>query len=121
MGNVKAVSPSDVYTLGKKLQEKNIPDEMVEAVNELIVEEKARNINISIITLKQDSIIARYLYKIGRCADDGDARREAYDAGVLNFESLFEKVGWSVKYDKPGYNEDYPATFTFKPFSGERD
>lgn len=31
----------------------------------------------------------------------------------LNVESAYEAIGWTVDYDKPAYNETYPATFTF--------
>lgn len=33
---------------------------------------------------------------------------------LMDFESAFERVGWNVAYDKPGYNEaHYDAFFTF--------
>lgn len=32
----------------------------------------------------------------------------------LNVEDVYREAGWSVEYDKPGYNETYAATFTFK-------
>jgi hypothetical protein len=38
---------------------------------------------------------------------------EAYDKGWLDVEGVYRKVGWKVVYDKPGYNESGPATFTF--------
>ena len=36
-----------------------------------------------------------------------------FDKGWLNLEPLFEKAGWSVKYDKPGFDESYAARFIF--------
>lgn len=32
----------------------------------------------------------------------------------LNVEPLYEEYGWTVEYDKPGYNETYDAKFTFR-------
>lgn len=28
---------------------------------------------------------------------------------------VYEQYGWSVEYDRPGYNETYSTSFTFKP------
>lgn len=37
-----------------------------------------------------------------------------FDRSWLDFEPIYENVGWKVTYDKPGYNESYPATFEFE-------
>lgn len=31
----------------------------------------------------------------------------------VNIEDVYRKQGWNVEFDKPGYNEDYDATYTF--------
>jgi hypothetical protein len=31
----------------------------------------------------------------------------------MDFEPFYEKAGWKVVYDKPGYCESYAANFTF--------
>lgn len=31
----------------------------------------------------------------------------------LEVEDIYRQAGWDVEYDKPGFNESYPATFTF--------
>lgn len=38
----------------------------------------------------------------------------AFDIRWLNVEELYRANGWSVTYDKPGYNETYDASFMFK-------
>ncbi len=39
---------------------------------------------------------------------------EVYSRGYLDVEDVYREAGWKVKYDKPGYNESYPATFEFR-------
>ncbi len=36
-----------------------------------------------------------------------------YDNKWLDVEELFSKYGWSVDYDKPGFNEEHDPIFTF--------
>lgn len=31
----------------------------------------------------------------------------------LDIEVVYQQAGWIVKYDKPGFNETYDATYTF--------
>ena len=33
----------------------------------------------------------------------------------FDVEDIYEKAGWDVTYDTPGYNETYEPKFTFKP------
>jgi len=44
-------------------------------------------------------------------------RAEIFDKGWLNVEEVYRAAGWAVEYDKPGFNESYSATFTFKCLS----
>lgn len=41
-------------------------------------------------------------------------RAAVFDNGYLDVESAYRRAGWDVVYDKPGFNETYPATFTFR-------
>lgn len=43
----------------------------------------------------------------------GMKRDELFDKGWMDIEPIYRKSGWRVEYDKPAYNETYPATFTF--------
>jgi hypothetical protein len=36
-----------------------------------------------------------------------------FEKGLLDVETVYERAGWKVTYDKPAYNETYPATFRF--------
>lgn len=41
-------------------------------------------------------------------------RETIFRRGYLNVEEAYREQGWSVVYDKPGYNETYDASFEFK-------
>jgi len=43
------------------------------------------------------------------------AEANIFDNHWLDVEPIFEDCGWKVEYDKPGFNENYPATFKFTP------
>lgn len=81
-----------------------IPNGVIEAFNELIV----KNWNGRSATIRQDDIVCLIKYKIAHVSS-----QDIYTKHWLDVEQLFESAGWKVEYDKPGYNESYPATFKF--------
>ena len=42
-------------------------------------------------------------------------REHIFHEKWLDIEDVFRASGWSVKYDKPAYNESYEPSFLFKP------
>ncbi len=42
------------------------------------------------------------------------ARGDVFDNSFLDVEDVYRKAGWKVRYDKPGYNEDYEPYFEFR-------
>ena len=97
---VEPISPSDV----KKI----IPDFVIEAVNQLIME----NWDGHEAIILQDDIMD---IVSSNDADDGKpSRREIFDKGWLDFEPLYREKGWNVEYDKPAYYEFYEPRFIFK-------
>jgi hypothetical protein len=105
IGEINPIKPSEVVE--KKLAA--IPNEMIQAVNEMIV----KHWDGHEATFKQDELIERYFVIIDK--PNSQSNREIlFENRFLNFEPIFEKEGWNVKYDKPGFNENYPSTFTFK-------
>ena len=98
---VEPISPSDV----KKI----IPDFVIEAVNQLIME-KWDGYEAVIL---QDDIMD--IVSSDDPDNDKPSRREVFDKGWLDFEPLYREKGWDVEYDKPAYNEFYKAKFIFKP------
>lgn len=100
-GVTRPIKPTEVASAKKKL----VPDYVIEAFNELIAE----NFVDEESTFGQDRVVARIMSMNRELT-----RREIFDRGYLDVESLYRNAGWSVVYDKPGYNETYDATFTFK-------
>jgi len=99
MDKVKPISPADI----KKLKaEYTPPDFVVNVVNDLIKQK-----NSTYFTIKQDAIVSA-LEALGY------ARSEIFDSKWLDIEPAFNKVGWKVTYDKPGYCESYDAFFQFE-------
>jgi hypothetical protein len=50
---------------------------------------------------------------VGALVKKGFKSADIYDNHWLDVEEIFEKNGWSVSYDKPGYCESYDASFEF--------
>jgi hypothetical protein len=94
------ISPDDVV----KEKELAIPEDVFRVVNELIVE----NWHGSSASFCQDEIVKRLK------AIEGFPAHDIFNKGWLDFEPVYRRRGWIVEYDKPGYNETYPATFEFR-------
>jgi len=95
----KPITPAEVTS--KKLA--NIPDRVIEAFNTLI----AKHYDGRSATVKQDEVLAAIV-------TDEITRSMVFENHWLDVEDIFREAGWDVEYDKPAYNESYPATFTFK-------
>lgn len=99
---VEPITPEEV--INQRLN--SIPDEVITIFNEMIVENW--NNNGKYARLDQDKVVARIATRMNV------HRQHIYDNGWLDVEPIFRKVGWSVKYDKPAYCEDYDAYFEFR-------
>lgn len=93
------IKPQDVA----KSKATVFPEVVFDAFNELITQEFANGY----ATIKQDDVVRLMVTK-------GLKREDIYQKGWLNVEAAYQAAGWDVEYDKPGYNESYPATFTFR-------
>lgn len=110
---MKPITPAEVGRTKGDL----FPPFIIQAFNELI----AANFSNGSATVKQDDVIERaydltypnsepnYLQE----AREAAWRKEVFAKGWLNVEEIYHNAGWEAKYDKPGYNETYPATFIF--------
>lgn len=81
-----------------------IPDKVVGVFNRLI----AKHYSNGSATIKQEEVVEMLTVHM-ECD-----RAKIYEEKWLDIEDLFRDAGWKVTYDKPGYNETYPATFTFR-------
>jgi hypothetical protein len=107
---VKPISPKDIVPLKKN----QIPSEVIAAFNELI----AANFSRGYACVKQDNVVELIVKKF---ADNGEVvdgkpitAEYIFAKHWLDVEDIFAGEGWTVKYDKPGFNESYPACFEFK-------
>lgn len=80
-----------------------IPEVVFVCFNNLI----ARNIRDGEAIVSQREVIDLIIKKSSFSPDD------LFQRGWLDIEKDYQEAGWRVKYDKPGYNETYEATFTF--------
>tara|TARA_Y100000034_G_scaffold136228_1_gene211661 strand:+ start:1497 stop:1850 length:354 start_codon:yes stop_codon:yes gene_type:complete len=101
------IAPITPRQAGKK-READIPDEVIEAFNELIVE-KLDNSGCATVLLKD--AVSRVLAKFG---DLKPSSSELFDNHWMDVEEIFIKAGWHVTFDKPGYNESYDASYEFR-------
>lgn len=95
------ITPITPTEAGKRRQT-CIPDEVIEAFNDLI----ASNFEHGSSHVKQKDIVA-FLVKRGL------TEKDIYDNNWLDVKSIYRKAGWKVKYDKPGYCENYDAFYEF--------
>lgn len=97
---VKPISPREVA----KSKLSQIPDEVIEAFNELIAESFSDGCSV----VKQSKVVTRIGKKMKKSGN-----KTKFDNNWLDIEEIYEKNGWKVVYDQPGFNESYPTTFTF--------
>lgn len=85
---------------------KALDSRVEQVVDELLV----KHWNGREATFKQDDVIKELVLRHHPTLTRGIIFAEK----LLDFEEAYRAAGWSVEYDKPAYNETYPATFTFK-------
>jgi hypothetical protein len=101
---VKPLSPKKV----KQAASDAIPDFVIKAVNNLLAKECRGDRQYA--TLRQTDIVAEILR-----VNPKVKREDIWKYRWLDFEGVFERAGWEVNYDKPGYNESwYEPSFDFK-------
>ncbi len=98
---MKPITPAQA----RKSKVSNIPAVVIKAVNNLI----AANLGNG----KYAIILQKDIIKEIRRLDPEMTPTQLYENKWLNFEPIFEKNGWKVDYDKPGYCETYEANFKF--------
>jgi hypothetical protein len=97
--SINPIRPSEV--LSAKIS--RIPKESIAAFNDAIVS----NWDGTRATIRQTDICEEVAARIGV------SRKAVFDNHWLDVEGIFRIAGRDVRYDKPGFNEGYEATFTF--------
>lgn len=101
---VKPISPDEVT----ENIEQSFPDAVLESFNQIIKQNYYRGQS----TFYQDDVVALMVAK-------GLTKKDITAKHYLDVEPIYIAQGWKVEYDKPGYNESYAATFTFKKPKGK--
>lgn len=89
-------------TEAKRNKLRVIPPEVLEAFDELIT----KNLRGSTAKVIQKEVIDLIEQKL-------HINHEQFVFAWLDVEPLYKDAGWEVTYDKPGYNENYLASFNF--------
>ncbi|MBI3633338.1 MAG: hypothetical protein HY226_03550 [Candidatus Vogelbacteria bacterium] len=100
---VAPIKPGEI-TKAKKV---SFPAAVLRAFNELIV----KHMSGKSASFRQDEVIELIMAKMHL---EGNERNKIFDNNWLDVEAVYRAEGWIVEYDKPGFNETYPATFTFR-------
>jgi phosphoenolpyruvate synthase/pyruvate phosphate dikinase len=95
----KPITPNEVIELKQTI----LPKEVFEAFNQMIAAEWDGNMAV----VKQNAVSEIIAEKMNISTS------EVYSLGYLEIETIYQKYGWNVEYDKPAYYETYGATFTF--------
>lgn len=94
------IKPSEVEAKKKE----NIPKDVFEIFDRLI----AKRWDGHQAVVSQDEVVEELVNTLKV------ERPKVFSEHWLDVEGAYRKAGWIVEFDKPGYNEFYPATFTFK-------
>lgn len=112
MSKILPIRPSEIGQI--KLD--RFPDEVIKAVNEMI----ALNWDGDQAMFRQEDLVAKILENYGE-ANIEQNRKKIYENNWLKFGDIYRKEGWNIDYDRPGYNESYPATYTFSKKKKKND
>lgn len=106
------ISPADVGLAKANL----LPAFVFDAFNELI----ARHCSNGRARIYQHDVVDLIYAKAnkGLSSDDIDdgagVSRDYIRANYLNVEEAYRAKGWTVTYDRPGFNESYSAHYIFE-------
>lgn len=97
---MKPITPAEVAAQ----RVTDLPPEVIEEWNKAIAEK-----------FDGRTAVIGQIDMVGRLAERMKVERiKVFAECWLNVEHVFRAAGWSVEYDKPGYNETYEPTFTFR-------
>lgn len=103
MSDVKSGEPIRPDQIGPA-QAKYLPAVVFDTFNRLIAGSYSGNAAI----VQQEAVVQALMAALG-CSRD-----HVFAHHYLDVEEAYRATGWKVEYDKPAYNESYPATFTFR-------
>jgi len=99
---VKPIRPGEVASAASRA----IPDEVFQAFNDLIAENWVHGRDRAIV--KQKDVLARVTARLDVTADEVLAKH------WFDVEPSYRAAGWTVTYDKSGWDESYEPYFEFR-------
>lgn len=102
MKKVKPISPGEA----KKRKSFSLHPTIIELVNEHLT----KHAGASTITMSQDALVEKFMQRHPHFD-----REKLFTDKMLDIESTYERSGWIVEYDSPGYNESYRPSWSFEP------
>ncbi len=102
---MKPITPTEAASA--KLQ--SVPDEIIEAFNELLSEKISLR---GIVTISQNEAMDRAQSKF-QAAGKYYKNEFIYEKKWMDVEPIFQNAGWKVSYDRPGFNESGEAFYYF--------
>lgn len=97
---IKPFTPDEVANQALDL----IPDFVIEVVNNLLV----NKYRAGRATIYQLDVVDQL-----RATHKGLTKEDIYTRRYLDFEPIFRKHGWSVVFNKPGWDEDFEPHWIF--------
>lgn len=104
-----SVAPITPKEAQKQHLTKVIPDEVYEAVNEILAERYCD----AYIIIFQDEVISRATEKM-QLDGTNIPSEDFFTYHWLDFESPYIDAGWTVSYHKPAYNESFKVHWIFR-------
>jgi len=99
---MKAITPEEC-------KEKALPDFVIKSVNKCIQE----NYRKDSFVIYQDDLVKEIIKHIDSDESYNIKKQMIFNNHWLDIEETYREAGWEVEYNKPGYNEGYPAYFKF--------
>ena len=101
---MKPIKPEEI--LDKKIA--TIPDDMIQAVNELIALKWMGDSAI----INKEELLVKY-FELSGLKDDRANREKLYSTHALDIEFAYRKEGWYVRYNSPNLSYNDP---NFEPY-----
>jgi hypothetical protein len=107
MKPTKPLTIQEVRKKSKALKQIEIPDFIIDSVNELLVENYKYKEEDGCIHITQEDLVDRIKSKKSQLTETSILHKN-----YLNFENIFEKAGWEITY--VNYHAYVPTYFEFK-------
>lgn len=97
---------SNPLTPQEILENREIDHRIIDAVNQILKDKFiGHDLKITLPEIK-DKMVSMF---------GGINFKDLFDRKQFDFEKIYEKYGWKVEFDKPGYSENYDSFYMFRP------